>query len=432
MGGQGTAGAVPCGGHRTHRKRVRLVLAAALAMVSTRPALAEPVTSRPPALAPTPPLGWSTWYGLRCAYDEKTLREVADAMARNGLLTAGYRYLNVDDCWAIARSPGGDLLADPKRFPSGMKALADYVHARGLKFGIYTSAGTTTCQRDLQADASRLSIGSRGHEAQDMRLFASWGVDLVKVDWCGRYETQDGRSSYETFRDAIAATGRPMLLSICEWGYSKPWSWGKGVGQMWRIAMDTLNCWACQTDWGGIGVVTTFDRLAEVTGSGGPEGWNDPDSVMAGNGVLTHDEARAQLSVYAAAASPLILAADPRRLSPGQLAMVTNRRMLDINQDSLGEPGRRVRREDGEEVWMRLLSGGRVAIAVVNRSAASRSIPIAAAEIDRPIGAHLTGIEVWSGKPVAGNGVLRWTVPGHGAALFVLQPAASEGVRPPV
>jgi alpha-galactosidase len=377
-------------------------------------------------------MGWSTWYGVRCDYDEKLLREVADRMASGGLAEAGYRYLNVDDCWAVSRDPSGRLVADPKRFPSGMRALADYIHSKGLKFGIYTSAGTTTCQRDLQADASRLPIGSRGHEARDMKQFADWGADLVKVDWCGRYPTQDGPSSFQTFRDAIAASGRPMLLSICEWGWSKPWTWGRGVGQMWRIAMDTLNCWACTTDWGGIGVAMTFDRLAEVSAAGGPNGWNDPDNVMAANGVLTPDQARAQLSVYAVAATPLILAADPRKLSAAELALITNRDMIRVNQDRLGKPGRRVRADGEQDLWVRPLTEGRLAVALVNRTTRQSKLTLDTTELGWPVGVAMRGREAWSGRDVSSKGRLTLDVAPHGAALLILEPAVAEGVRPPV
>lgn len=389
-------------------------------------------TLDPPAL--TPPMGWSTWYGLRCNFKDADLREMADRMTANGLRAAGYDHLNVDDCWAAGRDAAGNLTVDQQRFPAGLKALGEYIHSKGLKFGLYTSAGTTTCQRELQPDGQRLKIGSRGYEAHDMRQFAAWGADFVKVDWCGRYDTQDSKSSYETFRDAIVATGRPMLLSICEWGYGKPWTWGRGVGQMWRISMDSLNCWACTTDWGGIGVVHTFDKLAEVAASGGPGGWNDPDNLMIGNGVLTLDEERAQMSVYAVAAAPLIIAADLRTMRKESLAILTNRAVIAVNQDPLGKPGRRIRDNDGEQVWVRELSGGRRAVLLFNRNAAARQIVVNWVELDLTPGTRLgMGRELWSGQNVAeGESVVR-AVPGHGAALLVVgPPVAGKDVRAPI
>ncbi len=393
-----------------------------------------PSAAAPPTLAATPPMGWSTWYGLRCDFNAETMRRMADKLVSTGLAAAGYRYMNVDDCWAVKRNAAGDLQPDPARFPAGLKPVADYVHGLDLKFGIYSSAGTTTCQRDLQADAQRLPIGSRGHEYQDARLFAAMGADLVKFDWCGRYDTQDGPASYQTMRDAIAATGRPMILSICEWGFTKPWTWGRGVGQLWRIAMDTINCWACRTDWGGIGVVQTFDRLAEHAAAGGPGGWNDPDNLMIGNGVLTPDEERSQMSIYAVAAAPLIIAGDLRTIRRDSLAILLNRDAIAIDQDPLGKPGVRVRQEDGEEVWVRELSGGRRAVALLNRNAAPRRITVRWTELDLAPGTRIgAGREIWSGDRIpAGEGASRM-VAGHGTALILLDAPDSGGnVRAPI
>ncbi len=412
------------------RLRLALLAVTALFTVTATGAAAQPLG--PPAA--TPPMGWSTWYGLRCDFVEADIREMADRIAANGLKAAGYDHLNIDDCWVTGRAPDGALVVDAKRFPGGVKAIGDYIHAKGLKFGLYTSAGTTTCQRELQADGGRLKVGSRGHEAQDMRQFAAWGADFVKVDWCGRYDTQDSRSSYETFRDAIAATGRPMLLSICEWGYGKPWLWARGVGQMWRIAMDSLNCWACTADWGAIGVVHTFDKLAEVAASGGTGGWNDPDNLMIGNGVLSPDEERAQMSIYAAAAAPLIIAADLRTIRPASLAVLTNRAVIAVNQDPLGKPGRRVRQEDGEEVWVRELSGGRRAIVLFNRNAEPRRIKLNWMELDLTPGTRLgAGRELWSGEAVPEAESVARRVAGHGAALLVVGPAkGGSEIRAPI
>lgn len=379
-------------------------------------------------------MGWSTWYGLRCEFDQRTIADMADRMVALGLRDAGYNYLNVDDCWAVRRDATGELREDPARFPEGMKAVGDAIHQRGLKFGIYTSAGRTTCQRELSPTGDRLPVGSKGHEFQDARRFAAMGADFVKYDWCGRYPTQDGPTTYQIMRDAIAASGRPMLLSICEWGYTRPWEWAKGVGQMWRIAMDTHNCWACTTDWGAIGVVHTFDRLAEHAAKGGPSSWADPDNLMIGNGVLTLDEERAQMSIYAVAAAPLMIAGDLRTLRRESLAILTNRAVIAVNQDTLGKPGHRIRDEDGEQVWVRELSGGRRAIVLFNRNAASRRIDVRWSELDLTPGTRLgEGRELWSGDAVPeGDGVSR-TIAGHGAALFVVDPPrAGRDVRAPI
>jgi alpha-galactosidase len=407
----------------------RLVPAlAGLGLVSATPAAAADE-----ALARTPPMGWSTWYGVRCDYDAAVVRTMADRMVSLGLREAGYRYVNVDDCWAVARDAQDRLVAEPKRFPEGLKPIADHVHAQGLLFGVYTSAGSTTCQRDLQADASRLNIGSRGHEYADARQFAEMGADFVKVDWCGHHPTQNGPATYTLWRDALAASGRPMALSICEWGRSEPWKWAKGVGQLWRIAMDTLNCWSCTTDWDAIGVAQTFDRLAAVSAAGGPGGWNDPDNLMVGNGVLTLDQERSQMSVYAVAAAPLIIAADLRRIGPASLAILTNRSILAVNQDPLGKPGRRIRADAESELWARELADGRLAVVLHNRSSLPRTLSLASTELGWKVGASMRGREIWSGRSATGSGQLGWRVAGHGAAAFILdKPVEHRAVRPPV
>lgn len=225
-----------------------------------------------------------------------------------------------------------------------------------------------------------------------------------------------------------------MVLSICEWGTARPWTWGKAVGHQWRIAMDTLNCWACTTDWGGIGVVTTFDRLAEVSQHGGQGGWNDPDNLMIGNGVLTLDEERAQISLYAVAAAPLIIAADLRKIRPESLAILKDRAVLAVNQDILGKPGRRVRSENGDELWVRELSGGRIAVVLFNRADAPRRLRLHWTELGLPLEARLGGSELWRDETIAPTaGGLSRTVAGHGVAMFVLAPeGAAVRVRPPV
>jgi alpha-galactosidase len=386
-----------------------------------------------PPLARTPPMGWATWYGLRCNYDAAVLTDMARKMVSKGLAKAGYTYFNVDDCWATSRNEQGDLVADMKRFPAGMATVAGDVHRLGLKFGIYTSAGGTTCQRDLQTDGNRIPVGSKGHEYRDAKAFAAMGADFIKVDWCGRYETQDSRASFETWRDAIAATGRPMLLSICEWGYGRPWEWGRGVGHMWRLAMDTLNCWSCTTDWGAIGVVQTFDQLALRADHGGVNGWNDPDVLMIGNGMLTPDEERAQMSIYAIAAAPLIAAADLRTIRRESLDILTHAGVIAINQDKLGKPGKRIRTENGEEVWVRELAEGRRAVVLFNRNREARQIRLAWSELDLAPGTRIgAGLELWSGKSIAAGTGLSWQVPGHGAAIFMLEQPEGAKVRAPI
>ncbi|MFJ1470493.1 glycoside hydrolase family 27 protein, partial [Massilia orientalis] len=238
-------------------------------------------------LASTPQMGWNSWNKFACEIDERLIRETADAMVKQGLKDAGFQYVNIDDCWQGQRDTDGNIQPDPKRFPSGMKALADYVHGKGLKLGIYSDAGATTCGG---------RPGSRGHEYQDARTYASWDIDYVKYDWCNT-PSMNAEAAYTTMRDAIAKAGRPMLFSLCEWGMSKPWEWAGQVGHSWRTTPDIYNCFDCEFSPGlstGLGVLRILDKQAGLRKFAGPGHWNDMDMLEVGNG-MSEDEDRAHL-----------------------------------------------------------------------------------------------------------------------------------------
>ena len=210
-------------------------------------------------LARTPPMGWNSWNHYGCDIDEALIRQTADAMVANGMRDAGYVYVNIDDCWQGERDADGILQPDPQRFPSGIKALADYVHARGLKLGIYSDAGAKTCGG---------RAGSQGHEYQDALQFARWGVDYLKYDWCNTgtgAAQRNPREAYATMRDALRAAGRPIVLSICEWGDNKPWEWAPEIGHLWRTTGDIVNCWNCELghgSWTSSGILQILDKQA--------------------------------------------------------------------------------------------------------------------------------------------------------------------------
>jgi hypothetical protein len=210
---------------------------------------------RQQSLAATPPMGWNSWNKFACNVSQDLIHQVADAMVASGMKDAGYQYVIIDDCWQVDRDGNGNIVPDPRRFPSGMKALADYVHARGLKFGLYSDAGTKTCQG---------RPGSRGYEFQDARQYAAWGVDYLKYDWCST-STQDARSSYEIMRAALDASGRPIVFSICEWGTSRPWLWAKAVGNLWRTTGDISDKWEGHTKWpmGRSGISRALERRSD-------------------------------------------------------------------------------------------------------------------------------------------------------------------------
>jgi alpha-galactosidase len=232
-------------------------------------------------------MGWNSWNHFHCDIYEDLIRETADAMVASGMREAGYEYVNIDDCWmAPQRDANGDLQADPERFPSGIKALADYVHARGLKLGIYSSAGTKTCQ-GLPA--------SLGHEEADARKFAEWEVDLLEYDNCNP-QGVPAIERYTRMAEALEATGRPIVLSICEWGENDPWLWGAELGHLWRTTGDIRDTWGS--------MVSILDQQVGLEDYSGPNAWNDPDMLEVGNGGMTTDEYRSHMSLWALLDAP--------------------------------------------------------------------------------------------------------------------------------
>ncbi len=308
-------------------------------------------------LAKTPPMGWNSWNKFGCDINETIIKEIADAMVSNGMKSAGYQYIVIDDCWQIGRDSLGNIIADPERFPSGMKKLGEYIHSKGLKFGIYSDAGTETCQR---------RPGSRGYEFQDARTYAEWGVDFLKYDWC-YHGKQTQEPSYITMRDAIYKAGRPMVYSICEWGTGKPWEWGKDVGHLWRTTEDIINCFDCINDWGGLGVMQIIDLEASLGNYSGPDHWNDPDMLEVGNGVLTVGEERLHISMWSMFSAPLMAGNDIRKMSTETTKLLTNKEVIAIDQDSLGFSAIRWMKYGDLEVWFKALSNGEYAFCILNR-----------------------------------------------------------------
>jgi len=334
-----------------------LAPAAVLPLVHTPSLAAHPAPAPAPALAPTPPMGWNSWNHFACDVNEQTIRETADAMVSSGMRDAGYRYVVIDDCWQVSRDGAGTLVADPQRFPHGIKALADYVHSKGLLFGIYTDAGTNTCQG---------RPGTLGHEVQDARTFAAWGVDYVKEDWC-HARGLDAPTQYRKFRDALTHTGRPIILSLCEWGYNQPWDWAPKIGQLWRTTDDI------EDKWGSM--LSNLDQSAQHAAVAGPGHWNDPDMLEVGNGGMTDDEYRAHFSLWAVMAAPLIAGNDLRSMSDATRAILTNHEVIAVDQDSLGAQGILVSEGPPDlQVWAKALHDGSRAIVLFNRSDSSAKI----------------------------------------------------------
>jgi len=317
-------------------------------------------------LALTPPMGWNSWNKFACNVDENLIKQVADAMVASGMKDAGYTYINIDDCWHGERDSLGFIHADSKRFPSGMKALADYVHTKGLKFGIYSDAGSQTCGG---------RPGSRGYEFQDAQMYASWGVDYLKYDWCNT-EGLKAEGAYKTITAALRKAGRPVVLSICEWGTDKPWEWGPAVGHLWRTTGDIYNCFDCIEDhgtWKSWGVMQILDKQEGLRQYAGPGHWNDPDMMEVGNGMPVNED-RAHFSMWSMIAAPLIAGNDVRKMSKETREVLTNKEVVAVNQDKLGVQGFKYTVKDGLETWLKPLDGGKWAIVFLNRSKEPRAV----------------------------------------------------------
>jgi alpha-galactosidase len=363
-------------------------------------------------LALTPPMGWNSWNKFGCNVDEKMIRDMADGMVTSGMKDAGYTYIVIDDCWQVSRDQQGNIVADPQHFPSGMKALADYVHSKGLKFGLYSDAGTKTC-------AGR--PGSRGHEYQDALQYAAWGVDYLKFDWCNT-TTQNAQASYTTMHDALVTSGRPIVFSMCEWGTAKPWLWAKDVGNLWRTTGDITDKWEGKYDysWGMLNIV---DMQVGLESFAGPGHWNDPDMLEVGNGGMTENEYRAHFSLWAILTAPLIAGNDLRSMTPEIKSILTNREVIAIDQDPLGRQGRRVAKDGDIEVWAKDLAGGNRAAVLLNRGTAPREITAAWSDLGYPDHLSATVRDVWSKKD-SGKVIGKYTatVPGHSVVMITIKP----------
>lgn len=319
-------------------------------------------------LAKTPPMGWNSWNKFACDVSEKLIRETADAMVASGMKDAGYEYVVIDDCWQVGRDSLGFIVADPERFPSGIKALADYIHSKGLKFGIYSCAGEKTCGG---------RPASRGHEYQDALTYAKWGVDYLKYDWCFT-ENLNAIGAYTTMSMALKQAGRPIVFSLCEWGDNKPWLWAKEVGHLWRTTGDIYNCYDCIKDngsWKAWGVMQILDKQEGLRQYAGPGHWNDPDMMQVGNGMPNNQE-RAHFTMWAMLAAPLISGNDLRSMSEQTKAVLTNKEVIAINQDTLGIQGFRYAVKDSVETWLKPLADGSWALVYLNRAISKRNITV--------------------------------------------------------
>ncbi|WP_328833042.1 NPCBM/NEW2 domain-containing protein [Streptomyces sp. NBC_00252] len=393
---------------RTTRRRLVGALVTGLLCTGglTVPAVAQdPVT---PALADgqalTPPMGFNNWNSTNCRpdFNESMVEGIADIFVAKGLKAAGYQYVNLDDCWALPnRDADGKLVPDPIRFPHGIKAVADYVHSKGLKLGIYTSAGTKTCN-----DAG--FPGGLGHEYSDAQQFADWGVDYLKYDNCNN-QGVDAKTRYTTMRDALKATGRPIVFSICEWGENKPWEWASDIGHLWRTTGDISD------NWGSM--LSILKQNLPLARYAGPGHWNDPDMLEVGNGGMTDTEYRSHFSLWSIMAAPLLIGSDLRTATPATFDILDNKEVIAVDQDPLGKQGNVVTSEGGRWVVAKEMKDGSRTVALFNESGSAQRIATTAAAVGLPGARAYTLRDLWQHRSYNTAGAISATVPAHGTVL---------------
>jgi len=411
---------------RTTRPRHRLLGMVAVAAVAvgsllaiTPPPVAEALDN---GLADTPPMGWNSWNQFYCnggnGLTAAALMNVADEIVEKGLDEVGYEYVVLDDCFQNGRDANGVLKVDATRFPNGIKPVADYVHSKGLKFGIYSVPGTKTCANLYNGYTP--NIGSYGHEQIDAETFAAWGVDYLKYDWC----YPDGSlnltklQAFSKMRDELAKVDRDIVYAISEYGDSAPWTWAEPVANLWRTTGDIAPNWAS--------ITSIIDRQAELHPYSGPGHWNDPDMLQFSNGSLTYSQNKSHLAMWSMLAAPLFLGTDIGALSDAEVALLTNQELVDIDQDPLGKQARRISNGDGLQVWTRELADGDLAVALLNTTGSSAtistSLPALGAEDDVYVAR-----DVWSHTDLYNTAAaISATVPAYETALYRLSPGMDE------
>ncbi|WP_250562204.1 glycoside hydrolase family 27 protein [Sphaerisporangium fuscum] len=403
---------------RARRPRSRAVLAAAalLATLAVWPAAPATASARalPDGQALTPPMGWNDWNAYGCGVSEALVKQTADKLVSSGLAAAGYRYVNIDDCWMQhSRDAAGNLQPDYAKFPDGIAGTAAYVHSKGLKLGIYEDAGTATCAG---------YPGSLGHETQDARTFAAWGVDYLKYDNCnnnGSSTQQQYIARYSAMRDALAATGRPIVFSICEWGTTKPWTWGAGVGHLWRTTGDISANFSS--------MLSIFRANVHTAAYAGPGHWNDPDMLEVGNGMSATED-RAHFSLWAEMAAPLLAGNNLAGASAATLSILGNRAVIAVDQDPLGRQGVLLSSSGGRDVLAKPLAGGDVAVVLFNESSSAQTISTTAAAIGKSGASSYTLTDLWAGTTGSTAGAISANVPAHGVVMYRVAGGATTDI----
>ncbi|MEJ2008922.1 MAG: glycoside hydrolase family 27 protein [Acidobacteriota bacterium] len=385
------------------RTRQLLISTVTLAVFLCSWAAAAFGQAAPPA--ETPPMGWNDWYQYKCTVTDAAVRANVDVLVSSGMRDAGYRYVNIDDCWQGKRDARGNIHPN-SRFPD-MKALADYIHSEGLKFGLYSSPGPKTCAG---------YAGSYGHEEQDARTYARWGVDFLKYDWCSAgkvYKPDQMQAAYRKMYDALKSTGRPILFSLCQYGLEGVWRWGASVGgNMWRTTDDI---------GGDYDRVSLFGFMQNgLAPFAGPGHWNDPDILQIGLGKLNRDEEMTQMSLWCLVAAPLLAGNDLTKMSKETLAILTDPEVIAVDQDPKGVEGHRAWQEGPLEIWVKPLADGSMAVGLFNRGMGPLPITIHFKEISLPNTVDIR--DLWARKDLGTfHGSYTASVPRHGVVMLKLK-----------
>ncbi|KDP46474.1 hypothetical protein JCGZ_08446 [Jatropha curcas] len=355
----------------------------------------------------TPPMGWNSWNHFQCQIEEKLIRETADAVVSSGLAALGYQYVNLDDCWAeLNRDSQGNLVPKASTFPSGIKALADYVHGKGLKLGIYSDAGTQTCSKTMP--------GSLGYEEQDAKTFASWGIDYLKYDNCNDDGTSP-KERYPVMSKALLNSGKPIFFSLCEWGEEDPATWAADIGNSWRTTGDISNNWES--------MISRADSNDQWASHAGPGGWNDPDMLEVGNGGMTIEEYRSHFSIWALAKAPLLIGCDIRSMSNETYEILSNKEVIAVNQDKLGVQGKKVKVDGNLEVWAGPLSDRKVAVVLWNRGGSKATVTANWSDIDLKPTTIADARDLWAhSTQTSVEGQISADLDSHACKMYVLTP----------
>ena len=393
--------------------RLRVLLVAAAVCAGILVAGAQSASAEDNGVAATPPMGWNDWYSVYCGVNAQLVEQTAQQMVANGMKAAGYDYVNIDDCWmASSRDASGNLVADPTRFPDGIKPVADYVHSLGLKLGIYEDAGTTTCAH---------FPGSLGHEAQDAATFADWGVDYVKYDRCnipyaefpGQSEEQVQEMLYSRMSNALKATGRPIVFSMCNPDLGDdPWQWGAPISNLWRTTEDI------QDNYGSM--LGNFLGTVNLFADAGPGAFNDPDLLQIGNGGSNLLDYTTEFSLWAEMAAPLIASTNLARLTHDELGIYENPNVIAVDQDPLGRPGVPISRANGLWVLTKQLSSGGRSVVLFNSTNTAAAISTTATAVGLPNGRIYRLANLWTNAVSQTSGAISAFVPGHGVAMFTV------------